>query len=809
MKDLLRDVRYAGRMLGKSPGQTILAVVALGLGIGLATTSFSIAWGVLMRGLPFERAGRIVDLSTRDSAHPRSRNGVDLHDLVDWRSRQTSFESLVGYVDGTVNLSGAERPERFDGASMTADAFDVLAVRPLLGRTFRAGEDAPGTPVVVVLSHWLWKSRYGGDPRILGRGIRVNGQPATVVGVMPPGFAFPFRERVWVSLKLDLARAARGQGQTVGVYARLKDGVSLDRAQAEMSAIARGLAREYPLTNKNVDARVESFVAAVIGEQGTGMLWVMFGFGVVVLLIACANVASLMVARASARTRELAIRSALGAGRRRVMLQILLESTLLAAAGAALGVALARVGVGLFNTALGANVDNAPPFWIRIAVDGPALAFTLVLTLLAGLACGLLPALQASRADVNGLLKDEGRGSTSLRIGWFSRLLVIGELAVCAMLLVGAGLMVRSVVKLADLNLGFDTRDLLTVRIALFETQYPKPADRAAFFAELQRRLAAAPGVVGAAAASSLPTNGSDNDRYAVFGRAYPHSQDLPTAFQAAISPGYFATLGTRVLAGRDIGTADRAGAFPVVLVNRSFAAREWSRESPLGKRIRLGRDPKAPWRTVVGVVPDLKMEGLSNADESPAGLYLPLAQEPPKFCSFVVRTHGAPLALLPAVRREVGALDRDLPVYFVRSMRQVVEQNGFYLNLFGFVFGILGAAALVLAAVGIYGVISFSVAQRTQEIGVRMALGARQSSVLGMIVRQGAIQLAIGLAVGLLLAVAAARPLGALLLDVQPTDPGTFAAVALVLCAVALAASGLPALRASRVDPLVAIHYN
>ncbi len=811
MRDLLRDVRYACRMLAKSRGQTIVAVIALGLGVGLAATAFSIAWGALMRGLPFERSERILSLSSQDVQHFRDRIAVDPRDFVDWRSRQTSFESLAAFDNGTVALSGAERPERVDGAMMTADSFDVLRARPLIGRTFRAGEDAPGTPGVAVLSYSLWRSRYGGDSRILGHVIRANGQPATIIGVMPAGFGFPFREKVWLAMKLDPLHAPRGKSlRTYGVYGRLKDGVSPARAQAEMSAIGRALARQYPETNRDLRVRVERYEAYAIGDETAGLLWIMLAFGIVVLLIACANVASLMVARASTRTRELAIRSALGAGRRRVMLQLLLESTLLAAAGAVVGVGLARLGVALFNAALALNVDNPPPFWIHIAVDGASLAFTLVLTLFAGLACGLLPALHASRADVNGILKDTGRGSTSLQIGWFSRLLVVGELAVCAMLLVGAGLMVKSVVKLQDLKLGFDSRDLLTLRIALFESQYPQPAARAAFFTELVRRLEAQPGVAAAAATESLPTNFSDTDHYAIAGRPEPRRESRPSAHRAAVSPGYFATLGAAIVAGRDLAAADRAGAAAVVLVNRSFAAREWPHGSALGQRIRLGSDAKEPWRTVVGVVPDLKMEGLqTNDQDTPAGVYLPLAQDPPSFCSIVVRTHGAPYAMLPAVRREVGALDRDLPVYFVRTMRQVIDQNGLYLNLFGAVFGILGAAALVLASVGIYGVISFSVAQRTQEIGVRMALGAGQARVLGMILRQGAIRLAFGLSAGLLLAAAAARPLRTFLLDVAPYDPATFASVALVLCAVALAASYVPALRASRVDPLVAIQYD
>ena len=812
MADWLRDVRYAGRMLRKSPGQSIVAVIALGLGIGLATTSFSIAWGALMRGLPFERSERIFAVSRLDPAHLESRLNVDPHDVDDWRSRQTSFESLAAFYEGTVNVSGGERPERFFGAFLSANAFDVLGARALLGRTFRAGEDAPRAPLVAVVSYGVWRGRYGGAAAVVGQPIRVNGQPATIVGVMPPGFAFPIREQVWVPLRLDLARTKRGEGREVAVYGRLRDGVTPDRAQAEMSAIASALAREYPQTNRNLGALIEPYESAVIGKRPADLLWMMLGFSVVVLLIACANVAGLMVGRASTRTRELAIRSALGAGRRRVIFQLLLESLLLSAAGALLGLALARAGVELFNAALASNVDNAPPFWMHIAVDRAALLFTLGLTLLSGLACGLLPALQASRADVNQVLKDEGRGATGLRIGWLSRLLVVGELAVCATLLVGAGLMIKSVVKLQDLDLGFETDHLLTARIALFDAQYPQPADRAAFFAELVRRLAAQPGVAGAAATSSLPTNeDADSDRYAVAGRAYARPEDQPTTLYAAISPGFFSTLGAAVVAGRDFGAGDGAGSLPVVLVNQSFAARECRRASPLGRRIRLGAAPGGtePWRTVVGVVPDLKMQGLQDADQSPAGVYLPLAQRPPSFCSLVVRTHGAPLAALPALRREVTALNRDMPLYYTHTLRGVVKKNGFYLNLFGAVFGILGAAALALASIGIYGVISFSVAQRTQEIGIRMALGARQANVLAMILRQGAVQLAVGLAAGLLLALAAARPLRAVLLDIRPSDPATFLGVALVLAAVALTASYVPALRASRVDPLVAIHYD
>ncbi|HXO19163.1 MAG TPA: ABC transporter permease, partial [Thermoanaerobaculia bacterium] len=496
MTNILRDVRYGGRMLAKHPGHTVAALLALGLGIGLTTTVFSIDYGALLRGLPFERSDRIMAVYGTNLSQQQDRRDVFPLDYLDLRRRQTSFESLAAYSTGTINLSGDLQPERFDGAFLTADSLGVLRVRPLLGRGFLPGEDAPQAEPVVILGYGIWRTRYGGDPKVIGRAVRVNGQPATIVGVMPEGFKFPARQDVWVPKKIDPGKLKRrDEGDGLQLFGRLKEGVTAERAQIELTAFAKAIEKEYLETNRGVGVEVVPFAKSFLGAKETGLLLVMLGFGFVVLFIACANVASLMVAKASLRTRELAIRSALGAGRRRVVVQLLVESTLLSLGGAILGVVLAAWGVGLFNAAIYSNQDNAPPFWIRCEVDGVALAFTLGITVLAGVLSGLMPALQASRADLNEILKDEGRGSTSLRIGLFSRFLVISELAVCCMLLVGAGLMVKSVVKLQNLNLGFSTKDVLTLRIALFEAKYPQKTDRSAFFDELLRRLAQQPGV--------------------------------------------------------------------------------------------------------------------------------------------------------------------------------------------------------------------------------------------------------------------------------------------------------------------------
>jgi predicted permease len=811
MSDLLRNLRFGLRVLAKSPGHTVAAVLALALGIGLSTAMFSIVYGVLLRGLPFAESERLVSVANANPSRDQPQLGVHVQDFLDYRSgraRQTALEGLAAYDNGTLVLSGDGQPERFNGAFLTANALDQIRVKPMLGRGFLPGEDAPGAEPVVLLGYGVWKSRYGGDPGVVGRRVRINSAPGTIIGVMPAGFGFPDSEEVWTPLRLDPLRTPRGQGDSYRVLGRLKPGATLEQARAEIGAAAKALAADHPETNQGLEAVVRPLNEVLLPGEVHQLLYTMLAACLFVLLIACTNVASLMVARASRRTREIAIRAALGAPRGRIVGQLLTESFLLSLGGTLLGVLLAREGVRLFNAAI---VSTNPPFWFHIAVDPAALAFAFGATLLAALASGLVPALQAARTDVTEVLKDEGRGSTSLRLGLFTRLVIIGEVAFSCLLLVGAGLTVHSVLRTQTVNLGIEPHGLLTARIALFDSAYPDEAARVRLFDRLATRLHQHPNVAAATLSSSIPGTGSPVIRYAVSGKAYAQEKDQPLAHQDDIAPGYFATLGVPILAGRDFGTQDTAAGQPVVIVNRSFAAREWPGQEPLGRQIRLTSEPGGaakPWRTVVGVVGDAQMSSLGGGDPvGPAGFYLPFPQDCPPRMSVIVRPRqGAPTAFTASLQGLVGELDRDQPLYFVLSLDESLAKSRFFANMFGTLFGIFGVSALLLAAVGIYGVISFSVGQRRQEIGIRMALGARKRTILGLILGRGMIQLAAGLGFGLLLAWPAARLIAAALVGIDAHDPLTFGTVVAVLTLVAFVACWIPARRAAGTDPLVAI---
>ena len=802
MASFWRDLRFGWRMLAKVPGHTVAAGIALSLGIGLTTAVFSIVYGILFRGLPYPGAERIMALDVQNAPRDLVDQPVEVHDYLDWCRRQTSFEGLGGTTNGTVTISGDDRPERLDGAEITANTLDLLRVKPLLGRGFRAGEDRPGAAPVVLLGYRLWQDHFNGDRGILGRAVRVNGKQATVIGIMGPKFRFPFVEQAWTPLILDPGKNERGQGAPFQVFGRLRPGVTRERAEAEMKTIAQSLAAEYPRTNAGMTASVAPMVDRFIGKQFRLLFFVMFGAVCCVLLIACINVASLSMSRASQRTREIAIRSALGAGRGLVIRQILTETLIVAAMGAVAGLGLAWASVAAFNAAL---VEKNPPEWIHIALDLPGLLFALGATLSAAILSGLVPALQVSRTQLSEVLKDEGRASTSLRLGWLSRMVVVAELALSCILLVAAGLMVKSIVRTQTAPLGFQTAHLLTARVPLFEANFPKPADRGAFYQRLLERLQEQPGVEAVGAITALPSIGWGNDSFAVDGKAYAVDADYPVAHSDVVSAGLFATLGVRPLEGREFGRFDTVGSQPVIVVNQSLARKMWPGQSAIGKRMRLTKtQQKEPWRTVVGVVPDLVIYGFG--DKKPAGFYQPVTQAGAIRLSYVLRTRRDPLSLVPMVRAQVAALDKDTPIYFVKTMEKAVVEDRFFGTLFGTVFSIFGLAALVLAAVGIYGVIAFSVQRRTQEIGLRLALGARRGDVLHMLLRQGAVQLGIGLAFGLPLAFAMARPLSVLLFQIEPADPSIFAAVVAGLALVALVACLVPGQRAMDVDPVVAL---
>jgi len=805
MTELFRDLRYAARTLVKNPGVSLMAVGALGLGIGLTATMFSIVYGTLYRGLPFEDAERIVHLERTNPEAAIESMEVTVHDYVDWREQQTAFTDLAAFYTGTVNVRGSERAIRFDGGFMTANAFRLLGVGPVVGRGFQPEDDRPGAARVMLVGHRVWEERFDGDPGVVGRSVTVNGETGTIVGVMPEDFLFPFAQEVWVNLRPDPLGTERGEGTTLEVFGRLRDGISLDRAAVEMNQIARRLAEAHPETNEGIGVAIKPFTDEFIGEEPARLLWVMMGAVAAVLLIACTNVANLLLARTALRTREVAIRSAMGASRRRLLLQLLSESFALSLAGAALGAGLAWVGIRAFDRAV-APVDM--PFWLEYQLDAPVLLFVTGITVVAAMVSGVIPAVQATRGDVTEILKDESRGSSSLRIGRLSRGLVVAEVAFSMGLLVAAGLMTKSVVQLRTFDYPFLHENVFTARVGLFEADYPDAAERRRFFDRVEERLAGLPGAEAVTVTNNLPGLNAWPTPVTIEGRSYGGSQDYPTAFYTISAPSFFRTFGVEVLRGRGLGPEDQEGSLPVAVVNRSFAAKHFPGEDPLGKRFRLGRgDSDEPWLTVVGVVPDLYMQGLGNPeDEDGSGFYIPLAQSDLRFASLAIRAGSAPLSLTAAVRDAVAAVDPDLPLYWVDTLDGRIAEATWFYRVFGTLFMVFGAVALFLASVGLYGVMAFGVSRRSHEVGIRMALGARGGDVVRMVVRQGLVQVGFGLGLGLGLALVIGRGLQLVLFDVEPQDPAVISGIALLLMATGLLASLLPASRATRVDPVDAL---
>ena len=801
MDALISDLRYGARMLLRTPGLSAVAVLTIALGVGLTTHTFSIVYGSMLRGLDFNRGTPLVAL-WRQVAPENFQSVVPILDLVDWREQQTSFRGLAAYTGGTVNLADeGSPPERYQGAFVSSNLFTQVDAVPVLGRVFTPAEDAGLGEQVVILGYDVWQNRYGGAPDIIGRTLRANGESATVVGVMPEGFHFPFAEDVWLPLGIDPVQAERGQDQVV-VVARLLEGVTLEQADVQMQAIARRIAEEYPETNEGAGVLLESYEDNTIPPAIASVLWVMLIAVFGVLLIACFNVANLLLARATVRSREVAVRSALGADRGRLMRQLLIEATLLVMVGGAGGVVLAYFGIEAFNAAI---IDVEKPYWIDIRLDGPAVGFSLAITAVASLVAGTVPAVRASGGKVHEILQDQSRGSSSFRMGRLSSALVMGEIAVSCALLVAAGMMVKSIINVQSLDMGFEGERVFTARLGLFESVYPDDASRRRFFDRLVGDLAAEPGAEAAGLTQSLPALGSGGARIALEGVAYPELRDQPFSHANLITPGYLDALGVPVLEGRDFGTQDREGSVLTAIVNQSFARTHFPQESALGRRFRVGED--GPWLTIVGVTPDIYVGGggpggLGSDARPPDQFSRPIAQvEDIRFVSLAVRTRGEPGAFAGDARRVVAGIDADLPLYWVRTMEESVETATWIYSIFGSLFTIFGVAALFLAAVGLYGVMAFSVSRRTQEMGVRMAMGADAGSVMRLVLGKGMKQLAAGSVVGLALGAAMVRPMTAIFFDVEPSDPAVYAAILLTLGAAGLLACLVPARRATRVE--------
>ena len=801
METLLQDIRYGLRSLRQSPGLTLVAVLALGLGIGAVSAIFSVIDAALLRPLPFHDPARLMLVMESNPSKGFAFFAISPANYLDYRDQNRVFERLAAFENRPLILTGAGDPAKVTGARVAAGFIEALGVAPYLGRPFLAEEDKPGAGRVAILGHGLWQRRFGSDPALVGRTVTLGGVPHTVVGVMPPRFTFPNQSEIWIPMALgDDETGSRGAHYLVAI-ARLKPDVPVDRARADMSSIASRLQSQYPDSNTGWTARVEPLAERVVGDARPALM-VLLAAVAFVLLIACANVAGLLLARATARQREFAIRSALGAGRARLVRQLLTESLLLGLLGGAVGLLLAMWGTDLLAAA-------APPGIPRVSevqVDGRVLLFTLGLSVLTGIVFGLAPALQGSKTDLNEALKEGGRGGGGggPRRSRARAVLVVAEVALALVLLAGAGLMLRSFERLQAIDPGFDPASVLVVDLELPEGRYGEPARRAAFFATALERLAALPGVRKAGGVLPLPLSGDNYFlSFGIEGRPVADA-DRPSAAYYVASPGYLRALDIRLLRGRDFSDSDREGAPRVALINDTMARRFWPGEDPVGRRIVIDNGPRDRYREIIGVVEDVRHDDLTG--EARPQMYEPYLQVPHPSMSLVLRTAGDPEGLAEAARRAILALDKDQPVSRAVPMERLVAESIAQSRYSMMLLGAFAAVALGLATIGIYGLLSHAVAQRTHEIGIRMALGARRRDVLTLVVLSGMGLTSLGVVLGLAGALALTRLMAGLLYGISPTDPLTLGAVSLLLGMVALMACVIPARRATRIDPMSAL---
>ena len=795
----MTNLRLAIRLAIRQPLVSALAVVALALGIGLSTLMFSILNGAVLRGLPFERSERILHASPFDIAENDDFEATQW-EFAEWRARQTSFEAFTAFYMSNANVVGPDgTPERYRGAWITPNTLGMLRTRPVLGRDFQEADGRPGAEPVVIISDRVWRDRYGGRADVLGQALRVNGTAMTVVGVMAGGFAYPIVQELWVALVVDPSLETKDTRPTVEIIGRLKDDATRDQASAELATIAAQVAQLDPKRRSGVTVEVKPYVEEFIGSETVGLLCVMLAAVLLVLVIACVNVANLVLARAFDRTREVAVRTALGAPRSQVVRQTLAEVLVLAAIGAAGGVGIAYVGARLFTRAI---VDTVPPFWIDVRLDGTVLLFVTAVTVLAALVAGLVPALRASRGDVLPLLNDEGRGTTSLKIGRLSRGLVVGEMALSFALLVVSGLVLRSIVNVTQFDPGIPTREVLTARLTLPTAEYPDGPSRSRFADTLLERLRGLPGVAHAAISTTNPPTAAEMS-VVLPGQSFPDERDYPRSKVTNVTDGFFEVLGMAPRDGRVFGPGDGADAPKVAVVNEEFQRRYYP-EGALGRQVRTFSGTSQAWHTIVGVVQNIP--DIDLGESLLQHVYFPLAQRPNATMNVLLRVNGDPLALSGAVRRAVSGIDRNLPIYNVHTIQKTIDDNTWGWRVFGTLFSAFGVAALFLATVGLYGVMAFSVSKRTQEIGVRMAVGAESGAVLRMVLRQGAWQVGAGVALGLGLAMVLANAMRLMFFQVSPYDSSTFIAVGVLLLMTGLAAAFVPARRAARVAPMAAL---
>jgi putative ABC transport system permease protein len=809
MQTLWQDMRYGIRMLRKSPIVTLVAIVSLALGISANTIIFSVVNSILLKSLPYHDAERIVLVWGNTPAEGKERNQVSATDVDDWRQQNSVFEEVTTYAGWSAALLGAGEPEIIYGTQVGDGYFSMMKATPMLGRVFLPDEQEDGKDMVVVLGYGLWQRRFGGDPEIIGQKINLSGRPHTVVGVMPADFQ-PLPTSL-VDPRGELYRPVaeprdenERSSRHLRAIARLKPGVSMAEAQAEMKTIASRLEQQHPRDNSGYGVRLVSLPEDTVGGLRATLL-TLFGAVAFVLLIACANVANLLMVRAASRQKEIAIRRALGAARLRLARQFMTESVMLAILGGGLGLLLALWGTSLVET-IGAKVT---PLLASIKIDLRVLGFTFAIALLTGLVFGLVPALQSSNPDLNETLKEGGRssGAASSRSS-LRNILVIGEVAMALVLLIAAGLLIKSVLRLRDVHPGFNPENQLTMGLVLPRTKYPQPSEWLAFYDQLTERLEALPGVQSAGFTTVLPFSGNfDGRALAVEDHPKPRGEEISVDLYVT-TPGYLQAMSIGLLQGRMFAAQDNETMPLVALINETMARALWPSQNPLGKRIKFPGSEKnpQPWRTIIGVVGDVKQYGLDKKD--PMQIYLPETQYPRFYSTLVVHTSVDPRTMIAAVRGEILALDKDQAVYSLVTMEQLLADSIALRRFSMLLLMIFAGVALILASVGIYGVISYSVTQRTHEIGVRLALGASRRDIIRLIVRQGMVMTVAGVGIGLAATFALTRVMESLLFGVSATDPATFIIIAVTLTCVALGACFVPARRATRVDPMVALRY-
>jgi putative ABC transport system permease protein len=814
---LWEDLRFAGRLLLKDKWFSLVAAVALALGIGVNATVFTFVNAVLIRGLPIADPDRTMAVDS----YNRVRNngmGVSYLDYRDWKDNTRAFDAFGAYNGTTANLSDeGQPPERYNGSHLSANTFSVLGMRPVIGRDFVPDDDKFGAPSVALIGHTVWVSRYGSNPSVLGRTVRINDNPTTIIGVMPEGVRFPFNTDVWLPLsQINGLQEQKRNARPLQAFGHLAPGVTREQAQSELINISKKIESENPETNKDIQARVRTFNEQQNGGPIRTVFLSLMGAVAFVLLIACANVANLLLSRASNRAREISVRVALGASRWRVIRQLLMESVLLSVIAGIAGLGIAMIGIRLFDRA---TADVGRPYWIQFTMDGTVFAFFAVVCLGTGVIFGIAPALHASKADVNEILKEGGRsGSAGVRARRWTGALMVAELALTVVLLAGAGFMMRNFVTLYRLDLGIDTSKLLTMALALPDRKYPAVEQRLAFYERLEERLKSNPKIEGVTITSNTPMQGGFLRKLAIDGKPLDQGQVAPNVTMLTIDPRYFKTVGLPLQRGRDLTDEDGMTGRETAIVNQRFVALHFPNEDPIGRRITLSIDlqggappqggiPVSLSATIVGIVPNLRQRDIQLPDPDPIA-YLPFRTDPRGFMNLLVRSAGDPNLMTPILREEVRAIDPDLPLFGIRTMDEQLAQQRWPFRIFGSMFAIFAFIALALSAVGLYAVTAYAVSQRTQEIGVRMALGAQGNEVAWLFLKRSFVQLGIGLTVG----IAGAFGVGTLFASTQllvqnrAGDPITIGGIALLLLIVASMACFLPARRATRLDPLIAL---